>query len=173
MDLPHHCGPVAISLLNLAIGVGFVVQGQLGDRLPASLSIAMTTIGGMTSVFVLWGLATNEATLYAFAISWGLTGASFPASWVASVNDMRRTSPGLDTTLVITAMNFTKGLGSIVSGPIATALMSATPWTDLGFAYGTEYGLLIMFTGVGVTFGGAGCVARLFIRSRRDVMSHN
>lgn len=163
--MPSFSGPLSVSLVNLSIGIGFIIQGELTDRFPTALTIGISTLGGMVSIFAFWGLATNQAMLYIFAILWGLTGGSFPGSWTGCINDIRKKCRKLDTGMVMSLFCLSRGLGSCLSGPISAQLLKMTPWTHLGFAYGSEYGPMIVHTGIGVTLGGLGPIVRLFVKS--------
>ena len=164
MGLPSFSGAFAVSLVNLSASLGFILQGQLVDRFHVNVPIMFSTVGGILSVFVFWGFATNQAMLYTFSILWGLTGGCFAGSWTGCAKDMGQWCRNLDTGLVLSLMCAGKGISSVVSGPISVKLLQLPPWKDLGYAYGSEYGAMIVFTGVGVTLGGTSCIARMFVR---------
>ena len=152
---------LAVSLINLSASCGYLVQGRLVDRFHATIAILISTVGAMVADPIFWGFATNQAMLYVFSILWGMTGAGFPGSWTVCVNDMRRSSGNIDTGLVLSLMCAGKGIGSVVGGPLSEQLLRVTPWSGAGFAYGSQYGAIIILTGVGVTIGGTSCVVRL------------
>ena len=161
MGLPSFCGPIAVCLLNLAMCGGLLLHGRLVDRFHSTTVILISTICAIISVFLFWGFATNQAMLYAFSILWGLTGAGFPGTWAGYTKDLRRYGRSLDTGLVISLMCAGRGIGSVVSGPLSARLLRVTPWGGAGFAYGSQYGPMIVFTGVCAMVGGSSFVARL------------
>ena len=54
-----------------------------------------------------------------------------------------------------------RGVGAVVSGPISENLLQSQSGWDAGFAYGTSYGVLIVFSGVTAMFGGTACIGRI------------
>lgn len=55
-----------------------------------------------------------------------------------------------------------RGIGSIVSGPVSEKLLELGLWKGGSkFAYGTEYGVLIVFIGTTAILGGLGVTIRL------------
>jgi predicted MFS family arabinose efflux permease len=170
LGLPSTTGPLSIALLSLASCCGYLLQGRLVDRHHVSWIILFWTLGATISVFVLWGCGTHAATVYLFAIFFGLFGAGYPGHWTGCAQDMRRTSPDLNTGLVISLLCAGKGAGSIVAGPVSERLLATKPWQHIGLAYGTSYGAVIVFTGVCVFFGGAAAIPRL-VKSIRPALS--
>lgn len=55
-----------------------------------------------------------------------------------------------------------KGIGAITSGPLSEGLLSAGVDFHARFAYGTSYGILIVFSGVSALLGGMACLGRLW-----------
>lgn len=107
------------------------------------------------------GLTTSQAMLYVFVILWGLTGGGFAANWAGCANAIRQSGYHVDTGMVISLLCVSKGVGSVASGPISEKLIHVQPFHDAGFAYGTRYGVLIVFTGISATLGGIACLGRL------------
>lgn len=139
------------------------VVGRLVDRFHPTVAIFVATVGAMIAVFIFWGFARTEAMLYIFAIMWGLTGGGYPANWSGCAKSMQRSSPNLSVGFVISLMCAGKGIASVVSGPLSQQLLRLTLSYDTSSAYGSEYGAVIVFTGIGVTLGGGACVARMMI----------
>lgn len=161
MGMSPAAGPLSVALLNLASCCGYLLQGRLVDRYHVSWAILVSTLGSTIAVFGFWGCGTHEATLYIFAILFGLFGAGYPGHWTGCACDMRRTFPNLSTGLVISLLCAGKGVGSILAGPFSERLLSMKPWQDTRLAYGSSYGSVIIFTGVCVFLGGAGAIPRL------------
>ena len=161
IGLPAIAGPLALCLLNLAACGGYISQGIIVDRYHVTVAICVATLGSMLAVFVFWGLTTSQAMLYVFVILWGLSGGGFAANWAGCANAIRTSGYHVDTGMVISLLCVSKGVGSVVSGPISEKLIHIRPFEDAGFAYGTSYGVLIIFTGISATLGGIACLGRL------------
>jgi len=159
--MPAIAGPLALCLLNLAACGGYISQGMMVDRYHLSVAVCVATLGSTAAAFVCWGLTTSQAMLYVFAISWGLTGGGFPGNWTGFAKLIRKSGYHIDTGMVISLLCVSKGVGSIISGPIIERLLEVTPIEDAGFAYGTRYGVIILFTGASALLGGVACVGKL------------
>ncbi|KAK8103880.1 Major facilitator superfamily transporter [Apiospora kogelbergensis] len=170
-----------ILLINVASVVGCVAMGSLTDHLHVTTCILLSTIGAVFCVFLVWGLASSLAGLYAFCILYGLFAGSYTSAWpgimravmekaAASDNEgyddnssstidagrpTKKYGP-VDTGMVFAWLAAGRGIGNVVSGPLSEGLLDGLPW--LGQAaggYGSGYGGLIVFTGVTACFGGA------------------
>lgn len=161
IGLPPIAGPLALCLLNLAACGGYISQGIIVDRYHVTVAISVATLGSVLAIFVFWGLTTSQAMLYVFVILWGLTGGGFSANWAGCAAAIRKAGFHVDTGMVISLLCVSKGVGSVVSGPISERLLRVAVWDGVGFAYGTRYGVVIVFTGVSAAMGGAACLGRL------------
>ena len=162
LGFPGISGPLALCLLNIAACGGYLLQGVLVDRFHVTVAIGFATIGAMLAVFVFWGLTTSQTMLYVFAVLWGLSGGGYAACWSGCAKAMHRSSDrNLDTGLVISLMCAGKGVASLISGPLSEHLLRAGNWQSAGYAYGSHYGLLIVFSGVAAMLGGTACIGRL------------
>lgn len=161
MGMSPSVGALAVALSNLASCCGYLLQGRLVDRYHVSRAILVSSIGSTIAVFGVWGCSTHKATLYIFAILFGLFGSGYPGHWTGCASDMRRTSPTLNTGLVISLLCAGKGVGTILAGPVSEKLLSMKPWQDTGLAYGSSYGSIIVLTGVCAFLGGAGAAPYL------------
>lgn len=153
-------GPLALCLLNIAACGGYLLQGMLVDRFHVSIPIMIATLGSVIAIFVFWGLTASEPMLYVFAITWGLSGGGFAATWSGCAKAMRNTCAHLDTGLVISLMCTGKGIASLIAGPISEQLLKAGNWDNADFAYGTQYGAIIVFAGITAMLGGTACIGR-------------
>ncbi|EMC91513.1 hypothetical protein BAUCODRAFT_80666 [Baudoinia panamericana UAMH 10762] len=160
MGMPSFSGPLALCLLNIAACGGYLLQGQLVDRYHVTTAIFVAVAGSVVAVFLFWGLTTSQPMLYVFAVLWGLSGGGFAGNWAGCANALRTTSNSLDTGMVISLMCAGKGIGSVVTGPISEKLLQAGVWRGAGFAYGSQYGAVIVFTGVTALLGGTACLGR-------------
>lgn len=161
IGLPSSAGPLSVALLNLASCAGYLLQGKLVDRYHVSWAIVVSTLGATVAVFAFWGTVAHQATLYIFAILFGVFGAGYPGHWTGCARDMRRNFPNINTGLVISLLCAGKGVGSVLAGPISEKLVSLGPLKHVDLAYGSTYGSTIIFTGICVVLGGAGAMPRL------------
>lgn len=66
-------------------------------------------------------------------------------------------------------MAATRGVGAIVSGPMSEELLKfGLEGKALAGAYGSKYGVVILFTGVTAVLGGFGIIERVRIWGMRD-----
>ncbi|KAK0255119.1 hypothetical protein LTR29_010725 [Friedmanniomyces endolithicus] len=161
MGMPSFSGPLAICLINVAACAGYILQGQLVDRYHVTTAIFVSVAGSVISIFLFWGFATSQPMLYIFALIWGLTGGGFTANWAGCASALKTSSNSLDTSMVISLMCVGKGIGSVVTGPISEQLLQVGPWRGAPFAYGSQYGALIVFTGATAMLGGTACLGRV------------
>jgi hypothetical protein len=71
----------------------------------------------------------------------------------------RDSSPSLDTGLVFGLLAGGRGIGNVISGPLSTVLLQSGSLGDSSglsgnTGYETQYGTLILFTGITALFGG-------------------
>lgn len=72
------------------------------------------------------------------------------------------TNSDAEAGVVIGMMAATRGVGAVVSGPLSEELLKFRPWEGrLAGAYGTQYGILILFTGITAILGGLGVIERV------------
>lgn len=164
IGLPSFAGPLALALFNVAFACGAVLVGALVDRFHVTVAILMCTIGQMVSIFIFWGLTSSQAMLYIFAMLFGCFGGAFSCTWSGCANEMQRSSKNgnVDVSMVVALMAAGKGIGAVISGPLSEQLLSLDTWKGhAGFAYGSGYGLLLVFTGVSATLGGTAWVRRM------------
>ena len=138
------------------------MQGFLVDRFHVTVPIFMSTSVSTLSILVFWGLTSSQPMLYVFAILWGLSGGGYAAVWSGCAKSMSSSTTNLDTGMVISLMCTGKGIASVVSGPLSEQLLRAGDWQNARFAYGSQYGVVIVFAGITAMLGGTACVGRLF-----------
>lgn len=69
--------------------------------------------------------------------------------------------------MVLSFLAAGRGVGSVTSGPLSNLLLGPKPWKgEAGWAYGTGYGLLIVFTGVTAVLGGVSWLMRKHVEER-------
>ncbi|KAL8680463.1 MAG: hypothetical protein Q9186_003361 [Xanthomendoza sp. 1 TL-2023] len=149
-----------ISVLNLSSVIGTILIGYLTDHLAPSSVILISSLGAALSVFLLWGFAISQPVIYIFAIAYGIFAGGYSATWTGYVSEIQRDAREADAGIVVAMLGAGRGLGSVSSGLISEALLGYGGWEHLPGAYGTEYGVLIVFTGVTAVVGGLGFLTR-------------
>lgn len=164
IGLPAYAGPLSVALCNGGVAIGTVVLGHFIDRYHVAIAILVCSIGSVIAALVFWGFANSAALLFIFALSWGFFYGGFYATWTGCAGELRRAeqSSHVDTGIVIGLMCAGKGVGSLISGPLSASLLKSG-WGHIHsrFAYGTNYGVLVVFCGICAAFGGVGCVRPL------------
>ncbi|GAB1207795.1 hypothetical protein APSETT445_006530 [Aspergillus pseudonomiae] len=150
-----------ITVFNISAIFGCILIGWLADRYHVTKCILISTVGGVCSTFLLWGLSVHLAPLYLFTIVYACTGASFSSSWAATSAEVRKSHPSADVSMVFAFLETGRGIGNVISGPLSEALLKTRLWEGQAWgAYGTEYGILVVLTGVTGLLGGVSVVAR-------------
>lgn len=159
---PSYAGPLAVALYCTLGSLSSVLIGFLCDRYHVTTAILIATLGSTVATFVFWGLASSEPMFYLFAISWGLFAGGYSTTWSGCANSLRQSGfQNLDFSSVLSLMAAGKGIGAIVSGPLSSRLLALGPLpNDSAFVYGTEYGNLVIFTGIAALMGGTAWAGR-------------
>lgn len=154
-------GPLTV--MNAGMVIGFVLIGHFIDRWHVANVILLSTLSTVVGVLVIWGLSVSPGPLYVFALLYGIFAGSASATWPGIVKAVKDTDPEAPAGLVLGLFTAGRGVGSIVCGPISEILMSAKwPWAGKSSAmgYGTNFGVLIVFTAITACFGAVGFGAR-------------
>lgn len=161
-DIP---ATLLITALNLSSVAGTIIIGYLIDRLHPSSVILLSSLGAALSVFLLWGFAISKPIIYIFAIAYGLFAGSYAATWTGFVSEIQRDVREADAGMIMNLLAAGRGLGSVSSGRIGEALLGyMVGGSNFSGAYGTEYGGLIVFTGVTAVVGGLGFLTRFRLK---------
>lgn len=149
-----------LALLNGVSVIGSAVFGPLTDRYSVGTVILIVAVGSALSVFLLWGLATRLIVLVFFAMGYGFFAGSFSSTWSGVLTELQNEAPSLDTGLVFGLLAGGRGIGNVISGPLSVALMAHAGSNGQGEAWGysTQYGPVIIFTGVTAVLGGLGWI---------------
>lgn len=152
---------LTVILFNIATVFGSVFMGVLVDKLHVTTCIAISTIGSVISVFVIWGLSMSLAQVYAFCMVYGFFTGSYTSTWTGIMQDVKKKKESADQTLILGCLYAARGIGNVACGPLSESLLKGMPWKgQAGFAYGSGYGTLIVFTGVTALIGGASILGR-------------
>lgn len=170
--LPSHANYVGVDgilasltvvLFNFTTVIGCAVMGLMCDRYHVTHCIMMSTIGAVISVFLVWGLSVNITVLYLYSAMYGFFAGAFSSTWSVVAREVEISEPSADLSMVFSFLESGRGIGNILSGPLSTALIQGHPWQGVvGGAYGSGYGVLIVFTGFTTLLGGISLVARWF-----------
>lgn len=178
LNLPNNVGTLSVALMNLARVPGQVVIGYASDKLGARTLILFMAFASGVSVMTGWGLAHDTGGVIGFAIAFGGFAGSYTALFPRSVTSAPVTAPadaadssppfrvcqeqsiqlmiGDDPHLrpmLYALFSFARGVGSIASGPLSTALLNGSSRIHLGAA---GWGGLILWTGAGMLSSGIG-----------------
>jgi len=165
IGLPAFTGPLSLALLYLAYCFGAIVLGSLVDRFHVAVPLMISTTGSVVSVFIFWGLTTGQAMLYIFALLFGFFAGGFAATWSGCATSVKAANSSngnhVDTSLVLMLLAAGRGVGAVIAGPLSERLLDAGSDWPASYAYGSDYGILIVFSGVSAMLGGTACVGKL------------
>lgn len=135
-----------LSAANLAQVFGEVGFGQLSDQFHVKYLVILSTTVASISAFVLWGLfaAKSIAALLVFAFMFGCFGSGFLALWAR----MGTLFGEKDAQMVFSTLCTGRGVGSIVSGPISSVLLSHSGRIISKVDFGAgKYAGVVLFVG--------------------------
>ncbi|KAJ5604634.1 hypothetical protein N7510_009788 [Penicillium lagena] len=167
VGLSQTTGTLLVSLFNATSVAGGIAVGMLCDRFPVTNIMLLSSVGSALSVILFWGLAGSEdpgssqtamGLLITFSICYGFFAGGFSSTWSGVITQIKRdSSSSLETGLVFGLLAGGRGIGNVISGPLSTALIQKGSLTaghgHSGTGFGTEYGTLILFTGITAFFG--------------------
>ncbi|KAI1746632.1 major facilitator superfamily domain-containing protein [Xylaria castorea] len=135
-------GALLVALMSASQVGGQFTFGLLSDR-KVSLSIlaCLSPMVAAITCLTLWRLAQSLPVLIVFAIVYGFFAAGFTAIWArmsTAITDDVTSGP-----FVFCLLNFGKGIGNVLAGPIGGSLVSASKSTGT-----PSYQWVILFTGV-------------------------
>ncbi|KAL1719596.1 major facilitator superfamily domain-containing protein [Schizophyllum commune] len=148
-----------LAALNGASVVGGMLMGYLSDHFNAWLLALSSLVATALATFVLWGVLGNTfAGLIAFGIAYGIVAGSFSSLFLSFARMYAKEDPTNSTTL-FGYISLGRGIGNVLSTPIATALTgmgSHLVKGPTGFAVGGgRFESMILYTGTCFT-GAAG-----------------
>ena len=76
------------------------------------------------------------------------------------MREVRVRDPRADQTLIFGLLAAGRGIGCVISGPLSDVLLKSGNGWHATAAYGTGYGLLIIFTGITALLGGVAGVGK-------------
>ncbi|CAH0054098.1 unnamed protein product [Clonostachys solani] len=143
LQLGERSGALLLALMSVSQVGGQFLFGFLSDRkVPINVLACLSTVVAAVASLTLWRLATSLPPLIVFALLYGFFGAGFTAIWArmsSAITDDVTAGP-----IVFSLLNFGKGIGNVLAGPIGGLLMSASKST----APAMSFHWIIVFTGV-------------------------
>jgi hypothetical protein len=159
---PPLAGTIAVALCNGAIVPGAMTIGWFCDRHHVAIPLIICTTGTVVAVLLLWGFSVYQPVMYVFAVTYGFFAGGFPATWAGCSHPVGRIYP-VEAGMMVTLFTAGKGVGSLISGPLGGLLASSDSWKHhAGYAYGSGFGYLIVFSGVTASFMSLGWIAKKF-----------
>ncbi|KAL8855925.1 MAG: hypothetical protein Q9178_007439 [Gyalolechia marmorata] len=154
-------GALTVILFNVASVFGCVLMGAVVDKWHVTNCILVSTVGSTIGVFIVWGFSISLPPLYIFSLIYGLFAGSFTSTWPGIMRDVKKKRDNADPSMIFACLAAGRGVGNVASGPLSEALIQGFPWRgSAGFAYGSGYGALIVFTGLTAFFGGSSILGK-------------
>lgn len=137
-------GALLLALMSVAQVLGQFSFGYLSDKKSTiSILAVCSTVVAALVVYAGWGLAHTLPALAVFTMLYGFFGAGYTALWGRMGLEM--TSEPSAAFAAFGLLNFGKGLGNVLAGPLGGALLTAGINEH---RYGTEkYERVVLFTG--------------------------
>ncbi|KAK4686345.1 hypothetical protein P7C73_g3793, partial [Tremellales sp. Uapishka_1] len=149
LSLPASTGTVSVALMNLARVPGQVILGWISDRVAPRKLIMLMAAGSSLSVFAGWGEAKSTGALLGFSLAFGTFAGSYTALFPRFIEVIAKDDPHLPQ-ILYAFFSFARGLGSVLSGPISSSLLSLDSQV-----YGMKgYGVLVLWTGAALATSG-------------------
>ncbi|KAF4502362.1 monocarboxylate transporter 2 [Fusarium agapanthi] len=122
LDLGARSGPILLAVMSVSQVAGQFVFGYLSDRkLPLDILACSSTLVASMATLTMWRLADSLPVLIGFTILYGFFGAGFTAIWArmsTTITDDVTAGP-----IVFGLLNFGKGVGNVLAGPIGGLLI--------------------------------------------------
>ncbi|KAI0465575.1 major facilitator superfamily domain-containing protein [Xylaria cf. heliscus] len=151
LKLGGKSGALLVAVMSASQVCGQVTFGLLSDRkVPLNILACLSTIVAAITSLTLWRLAQSLPVLIVFAIVYGFFAAGFTAIWArmsTAITDDVTSGP-----FIFCLLNFGKGIGNVLAGPIGGSLISMSKST--GTPSSSSYQWVILFTGVSMFASG-------------------
>jgi predicted MFS family arabinose efflux permease len=145
LNLGDKSGALLLALMSVSQVGGQFVFGFLSDRkVPVNILACLSTTVAAIACLTMWRLGESLSVLIIFAIMYGFFGAGFTAIWArmsSAITEDVTAGP-----MVFSLLNFGKGIGNVLAGPIGGFLISNS--RSIGAATPVSYRWIIVFTGV-------------------------
>lgn len=146
LSLGGRSGALLLALMSVSQVGGQFIFGLLSDqrKVPLNMLACLSTMVASIACLALWSLAKSLPVLVVFAVVYGFFGAGFTAIWArmsTAITDDVTAAP-----LVFSLLNFGKGIGNVLAGPIGGLLVSLSK--PGGIPSSLSYRWVIVFTEV-------------------------
>jgi predicted MFS family arabinose efflux permease len=156
-----------------------ILFGMLGDGFPLFGNYTLTpftitfvsAFASALSAFLLWGMAARSGVigLAFFSVIYGFFASAYSSTWGGVLREIEREAAAhnepVDTGVVYGLLNGGRGIGFVDGGFAGIELLkSSGPKNANSWGYGTEYGPIIVYTGVSAVIGGLSLLWRLHLR---------
>lgn len=155
-------GTLLIALLNSFSVIGAISLGHLSDIRHITTVVLLSSILSTLSVFMLWGLSASLPSLIIFTIIYGIFAGGWSAIWAGMIREVQRADNNAGFGVLMGLFSAGRGVGSVVCGPVTEWLVQHGGFGGVRGGYGTEYGAVIVFTGVSAACGLIGVGARFW-----------
>lgn len=152
---------LTVILFNITSVFGSIMIGFLSDRYHVTTCLLITTAGSVISVFFIWGFSSSLWSLYLFCIVYGLLAGGYSSTWSSIAHEVQHSNPATDVSVIFPFMETGRGIGNVVSGPLSEVLLKADGLQSHAWGtYGSQYGAIVIWTGITTLIGGIAVVAR-------------
>ncbi|KAJ8131188.1 hypothetical protein O1611_g2438 [Lasiodiplodia mahajangana] len=156
LGLSGKIGALLPAMMSVSQVGGQFTFGVLSDhKVPLNVLACSSTLVAAVACLTLWGLAESLPVLVVFALVYGFFGAGFTAIWVRMSTAI--TDDVIAGPIVFTLLNFGKGIGNVLAGPIGGTLVSVSN------PAATSYHWVIVFTAASM-FASASVILLLFAK---------
>ncbi|KAH7014377.1 major facilitator superfamily domain-containing protein [Microdochium trichocladiopsis] len=149
LELGERSGAILLATMSVSQVGGQFVFGYLSDgKVPLAILACTSTLVAAVTSLTMWRVADSLSLLLGFAVLYGFFSAGFTAIWgrmSTAVTDDVVAGP-----VVFALLNFGKGVGNVLAGPIGGLLVRQSSVTQHhGTSLSTSsYRWIIIFTGV-------------------------
>ena len=172
-----HLSPAVSSLTIVMFNAPGILSstgfGMLSDRakVSASTNTLISALGSALSVFLFWSIKSNTvpALLILFSIGYGFFASGYSATWGGWIKDLEKEAAdhneAINSGMLYGFMNGARGIGYVAGGLSGVELLRPV-MTSQKWALGTNYGGVMLFTGISAALGGwgalwSGCKSRV------------
>lgn len=137
-------GALLLALMSVSQVVGQLSYGYLSDRnLPLNVLTTSSAFVAAVAVYTAWGVAHTFGALVVFSLLYGFFAAGYTATWARMGTRISREPTAAFAAFGL--LNFQKGIGNVLAGPIGGSLLRNA--VEVG-SYGAKmYEVVILFTG--------------------------
>ncbi|KAL9109569.1 MAG: hypothetical protein Q9227_005749 [Pyrenula ochraceoflavens] len=121
---------------------------------------ALSSVTGSLPAFFLWGFGRDVGALVGFSVLFGFFAGGYSATWSGVIREIRQEEEAasfgrvqVDTGLIFGLLNGGRGIGYVLGGVVGVDLLKDGALRSGVWGYGSQYGRMILFTGVSALLG--------------------